>query len=154
MSPRAQAPTRPPVLTDAGRSWTQDRLKRAEARLAQVIAELDQEHSDPLAQEREQLRAQVNELSTLLRHAVAPADIRDDPTVVELGDEVEVEFPDGSHETLLIVHPFEAGMDEHRSSSESPLAQAILGGRPGDRVTVRAPGGVYSCTIVRRARID
>ena len=143
----------PTVLTTGGRAWIQARLDRAAERLDRVDDELANERTDELISERHQLTEQIDELTAILRDAVAPADVVDDPTIVEIGDEVEVEFPDGSRESFLIVHPVEAGMDEHRTSSDAPLASAVLGARPGDRVTVSSPAGVYSCTIVRRDRI-
>ena len=143
----------PVVLTAAGRAWLEDRLARGSVRLERIDADLASERSEELVTERAQLREQLDELEVLLRDAVAPADIIDDPTIVEIGDEVEVEFPDGDRESFLIVHPVEAGMDEHRTSSDAPLARAVLGSRPGDRVTVTSPAGVYHCTIVRRDRI-
>ena len=142
------------VLTTAGRTWLEGRLERTLARLERVRSELQAERSDELIQELGQLREQSDELQSLLQRAVHPADVADDPTIVELGDEVEVEFPDGSRESFLVVHPVEAGMDEQRTSAEAPLARAVLGHRAGDRVTVTSPAGVYSCTIIGRQRID
>jgi transcription elongation factor GreA len=149
------APTRtaPMVLTAEGRAWLQARLDRITTRLAQIVDELGNERTDQLIAEHHQLVEQVDALAAALRDAVSPADVRDDPTIVEVGDEVEVEFPDGSREAFLIVHPVEAGMDEHRTSMEAPLAAAVLGHRPGDRVTVASPAGVYHCTIVARERL-
>ena len=143
----------PVVLTAAGREWLQARLERATTRLERVVSELETERADELLVEQAQLGEQVDELSQLLRNAVAPGDVTDDPSVVELGDEVEVEFPDGDRETFLVVHPAEAGLDEHRTSAESPLARAVLGARPGDEVTVTSPAGDYVATIVSRERI-
>ncbi len=143
----------PIVLTAAGRQWLQDRLARGNERLERIDVDLASERTEELVTQRAQLREQLDELEVLLRDAVAPADIIDDPTIVEIGDEVEVEFPDGDRESFLIVHPVEAGMDEHRTSSDAPLARAVLGNRPGDRITVTSPAGVYHCTIVRRDRI-
>jgi transcription elongation factor GreA len=153
MSTDTATARRPVVLTAAGRSWLQARLERASERLERVERELATERTDALIEERNQLGEQIDELSGLLREAVSPGDIVDDPTIVEIGDEVEVEFPDGSREAFLIVHPVEAGMDEQRTSAEAPLAQAVLGHRAGDRVTVTSPAGVYSCTIVGRDRL-
>ncbi len=149
----ATGTTTPPVLTSEGREWVQRRLRRASDRLARVESELANERTEELLRERWQLTTQIEQLGKTLRDAVAPGDLRDDPTIVELGDEVEVELPDGSREAFLIVHPLEAGMDEHRTSSEAPLAGAVLGHRVGDRVTVETPAGVYGCTIMRRDRI-
>ena len=143
----------PPVLTAPGRAWLEARLTRAERRLERVEADLSRERSEELLEERGHLEAQIEELASLLAEAVGPGDLAEDPRVVELGDEVEVELPDGTRERLLVVHPAEAGMDEHRTSADSPLAAAVLGRRPGERVTVRSPGGVYGCTVVSRRRI-
>jgi transcription elongation factor GreA len=142
-----------PVLTAAGRAWLEARLQRATERLERVNDELANERTEELVNERTHLSEQIDELSVLLRDAVAPGQVADDPTIVEIGDEVEVEFDDGERETFLIVHPIEAGMDEHRTSSDAPLAQAVLGHRPGDRVTVASPAGAYECLLVRRERI-
>ncbi|MFO8076826.1 MAG: GreA/GreB family elongation factor [Actinomycetota bacterium] len=149
----ARAPT-PPVLTADGRAFLQARLDRATERLLRVERDLGAERSEELLREGWMLSAQVDELSRLLAEAVAPREVRDDPTIVEVGDEVVVELPDGSREVLLIVHPLEASMDEHRTSSEAPLARAVLGHRPGERVTVETPAGVHACTILERTRID
>ncbi len=143
----------PVVLTAAGRAWLEDRLSRGTARLARIDDDLAAERTEELVTERTQLKEQLDDLEVLLRDAVAPGDVIDDPSIVEIGDEVEVEFPDGDRESFLIVHPVEAGMDEHRTSSEAPLARAVLGSRPGDRVTVTSPAGVYHCTVLRRDRI-
>jgi transcription elongation factor GreA len=143
----------PVVLTSEGRTWVEQRVARGYERLARMDADLAAERTEELITAREQLREKLDELEVVLRDALSPADVTDDPSIVELGDEVEVEFPDGERESFLVVHPFEAGMDEHRTSSDSPLAQAVLGHRPGDTVTVRSPAGDYDCTIVRRDRI-
>lgn len=145
--------TLPLVLTADGRELLQARLDGARRRLERVDEELAVERDEALLTERRQLAQQIDELVPVLRDAVAPGDVVDDPTIVELGDEVEFRFPDGSLETFLVVHPLEAGLDEHRTSADAPLARAVLGHREGDRVTVTSPAGVYHGVIVRRERI-
>lgn len=76
-----------------------------------------------------------------------------DPTIIEIGDEVEVEFPDGSRDAFQIA-PAEAGRDDRHIAADAPIASAVLGRRPGERVTVTTPAGVYSCTIIRREGRD
>lgn len=151
----SDAPARrdPVVLTTEGRGWIEARLERSAERRDRIDDELANERTEELIAERTQLDTQIQELTALLRDAVAPADIIDDPSVIEIGDEVEVEFPDGEHETFLIVHPVEAGMDDHRTSSDSPVASAVLGQRPGDTVTFTTPSGEHQCTIIGRDRI-
>jgi transcription elongation factor GreA len=146
-------PRRPLVLTSEGRRWLGERLERAEHRRDRVDADLAAERSDELVAEHRQLIEQIDELRAVLDRAVAPGDIDDDPSIVELGDEVDIRFADGELETFLFVHPLEAAMDEHRTSAESPLARAILGRRVGDEVHVDSPGGSYACTIVERRRL-
>ncbi len=143
----------PVVLTAAGRAWLEARRDRAVERRDRINDELRNERTEELITERGQLETQIHELDVLLRDAVAPADVIDDPSVIEIGDSVEVEFPDRSRETFLIVHPVEAGMDDDRTSADSPVARAVLGQRPGERVTITTPAGAYHATILRRDRI-
>jgi transcription elongation factor GreA len=151
-SPRPTAA--PTVLTAAGRAWLQARHDRIAARLADIEIEQATERSEQLLEEHQRLAEQVTALERVLRSAVSPAEVRDDPSIVEVGDEVEVRFPDGETERFLIVHPVEAGLDERRTSMDAPLAAAVLGRRPGDEVTVESPAGPYRCTIERRTRLE
>jgi len=66
---------------------------------------------------------------------------------VSVGDEVEVEFPDGSTGRFVVAL---GGIADGRPVAEEPLARAVVGRRPGERVTVTAANGVYGATIVRR----
>lgn len=143
-----------PVLTSEGRAWLEARVERANERIERIDEELANERTEELVTERNQLHEQVEELTVLLSKAVAPGEVADDPSIIEVGDEVDVEFDDGDRETFLIVHPVEAGMDEHRTSSDAPVAQAVLGHRVDDEVTVTSPAGTYTCKIVGRRRLD
>jgi transcription elongation factor GreA len=153
MSPETVTTDEPVVLTPAGRAWLEDRLVRVTERLARVDADLADARTDGLRAEQHQLQEQIDELRVILRDAVAPGEISDDPDIVEVGDEVEIALPDDTTERFQIVHPVEVGLDEQRVSAHAPLARAVLGHRPGDRVTVTTPSGVYGCTVVRRERI-
>lgn len=85
-----------PILTAEGRTWLQARHDRISARLADIDDELRSERTDQLIAEHQRLVEQVDALTRVLRNAVSPADVRDDPSIVEVGDEVEVRFPDGT----------------------------------------------------------
>jgi transcription elongation GreA/GreB family factor len=76
----------------------------------------------------------------------------ENPGIVELGDEVEVEFANGYTHRFLVVNPIEAPLDELRISVETPLAQAMLGRRVGAQVEVEAPYGPYRCRILTTGR--
>jgi transcription elongation factor GreA len=149
----SSSPQRAIVLTADGRRWLEERLERVEHRLGRVDEDLAAERTDELLADHRQLLEQRDELRAVLDRAVSPGEIDDDPSIVELGDEVDVRFEDGEVETFLFVHPLEAPMDEHRTSADSPLASAILGRRVGDEVTVASPGGSYTCTITDRRRL-
>jgi transcription elongation factor GreA len=74
------------------------------------------------------------------------------PGIVELGDEVVVEFAAGDTERFLVVDPIEAPLDDLRISVESPLAQAVVGRRVGEQAKVDAPAGRYRCRILATGR--
>jgi len=74
------------------------------------------------------------------------------PGIVELGDEVAVEFDNGYTQRFLVVNPIEAPLDDLNISVESPLGQALVGRRVGDQVEVDAPDGRFRCRILTTAR--
>lgn len=142
-----------PVLTAAGRRELEQRLDRALDALAQLAERMNagERGADELAEYR-RLLGQVEELNAVLARAADAATVDEDPTIVEVGDEVDVETDDGL-ETYAIVHPAEANAAAGRISVASPLGRALLGARPGDRVVVDAPMGAYPCTIRARRRL-
>jgi transcription elongation GreA/GreB family factor len=75
-----------------------------------------------------------------------------DNGTVKVGSQVRVQFSDGEEE-YTIVGGHEADVTARRISMESPLALALLGRAAGERVKVRAPGGLRAVTILRVARV-
>jgi Transcription elongation factor, GreA/GreB, C-term len=97
--------------------------------------------------------AELARLNRILGQAITTEELPPErPGVVELGDEVRVEFAAGDTERFLLVDPVEAPLDQLRISVESPLAQALLGRRVGEQVEVEAPAGRYQCRIVATGR--
>jgi len=97
--------------------------------------------------------AELARLHGILGQAITTEELPpEQPGVVELGDEVTVEFGDGETERFLLVDPVEAPLDQLRISVESPLAQALLGRRVGEQVEVQAPAGCYRCRILATRR--
>ena len=74
---------------------------------------------------------------------------------VSLGDRITVAFlSDGDVELIeqfLLVHPFEAPLDQHRISATSPLGRAVLGRRIGEVVSFDAPARRRSVRVLDRA---
>ena len=64
-------------------------------------------------------------------------------SVACFGATVGVEdIANGDRATYQLVGPFEADAMQGRISIDSPMGSTLLGRRPGDEVTVYAPGGV------------
>jgi transcription elongation factor GreA len=132
------------VLTPEGRRWLM-------ARAAWLASEPDLAGWDEAAYARG--RAELAHLNSILAQAVTIEELPPErPGVVELGDEVTVEFAAGETDRFLLVDPVEAPLDQLRISVESPLAQALLGRRVGEQVEVRAPAGRYRCRILATGR--
>jgi transcription elongation GreA/GreB family factor len=76
----------------------------------------------------------------------------ENPGIVELGDEVVVEFANDYTQRFLVVSPIEAPLDDLNISVESPLGQALVGRRVGEQVEVDAPDGRFRCRILATGR--
>jgi hypothetical protein len=132
------------VLTPEGKQWLL-------ARAAWLASEPDQTGWGDDGHARG--AAELAYLHSILGQAITTQDLPpEQPGVVELGDEVTVEFDAGETERFLLVDPVEAPLDQVRISVESPLARALLGRPVGEQVEVEAPGGRYRCRILATRR--
>ncbi len=68
---------------------------------------------------------------------------------IAFGHTVTVEVAGGKEKTYKIVGPTEADLGAGKLSSESPVAQALMGRREGDAVKVNTPRGPQIYTVVR-----
>jgi transcription elongation factor GreA len=68
--------------------------------------------------------------------------------MVRIGSTVEVKQDGSSKETYTIVGAAEANPKEGLISNESPLGNALLQGKIGDKIEVEAPAGTLSFKIV------
>jgi transcription elongation GreA/GreB family factor len=133
------------VLTPDGHRWLT-------ARAASLASEAEQAGWGDGSLERG--AAELAHLHSILRQAITTEELPPERSgVVELGDEVTVEFAAGDTERFLLVDPVEAPLDQLRISVESPLAQALLGRRVGEQVEVQAPTGRYRCRILATRRV-
>jgi len=142
------------VLSAAGRRQLESRLDRSLKTLADLSERMS--HGQPSEDDREEHRwllHHVEQLSAVLQRAHDVNDVDEDPSVVELGDEVDVEFDDGTVGTYALVDPIETSSAEARISTASPLGRALVGSRPGKRVIVPAPAGAYGCVVRERRRL-
>ncbi len=80
-----------------------------------------------------------------LRHAVIVTE--HDSGKVSLGSTVTVVDVDGVEETYLIVGSPEARPTEGKISNESPVGEALMNKKVGEKVSVRVPSGTLEYTI-------
>lgn len=64
-----------------------------------------------------------------------------DPSVAAFGATVTVEDPDGKQQTYTIVGEDEIDIEKGRVGAGSPLAQALIGKRPGQNAIWKRPKG-------------
>lgn len=72
-----------------------------------------------------------------------------DPNSVDVGDSVVVQEEGGEPEEYTIVGAAEADPRAGKISNESPLGKALLNRRPGDIITVEAPGGSFKVKLLK-----
>ena len=148
------AETATPALTSSGRRRLRERLDRTLAEIADLDLLIKAgDAADDQVTLRRLLDEQAVELQRLLARAVDIGSVDEDPAIVEVGDEVDVQFQDGETATYALVHAAEVSGGENRISAASPLGQALLGRHVGDPVHVEAPAGAYSGTVVARRRL-
>jgi transcription elongation factor GreA len=97
-------------------------------------------------QEQSFLEGRIATLESQLKNAEVIAKANGDK--VGIGSKVVIKGGDGE-ETFTIVGSAEAAPREGRISNESPVGAALMGHKKGDKVTVQAPAGPVSYTVVR-----
>lgn len=144
----------PPLLTEEGRARLEERARRLEEETIPTVLAAKEEAEDELGLQLEYDMAsnELERLRYVLQTARSVNETPDDPDVVQIGDWVTIRTEEGETARHLIVDPAEAGIDVNRISSESPLAQAVLGRRVGDETVVVAPGGPYPAWIIETLR--
>lgn len=139
-----------PVLTRRGRAALEDRARRLRDEVIPTCGRRMREvQVDPnVAAEYQRVVSELAKITEVLREAVDAEDLPANPDIVEVGDTVTLEMPDGVIESYVIVHPAEAPVDRRRISSESPMSKAVLGRGVGEKVEVAAPSGPFEVEIV------
>lgn len=142
------------VLTAEGRRRLEERIQLAREQLSDVEQQLEgaQDDKDDLLAQRMRLKDRIGVLQSALAHSVSVGAVEEDPDIIELGDEVDVEFDDGECSRMVLVHPLEADATLEHVSIDAPLGRALLGRRVGDHVDVLAPAGRYRLRVTDRKR--
>jgi transcription elongation factor GreA len=94
------------------------------------------------------MEGRIQELERMLLDAVVIAEGQGPKDQVGLGSRVTVtEEGEDYPETFIIIGPAEADPANGRISNESPMGQALMDRKVGDRVMVKAPGGEIAFII-------
>ncbi len=91
------------------------------------------------------IEGRIQELEHMLKYAQVPENKNDGE--VSLGSRVEV-LMDGETVNYEIVGSTEADPLSGKISAESPIGSAILGKKPGEKVTANTPSGEIELKIV------
>ena len=92
----------------------------------------------------QQVLRQLNTVRTVLERAV----VLDAPEVAVIGHRVTLREADGNTSVYALVIPGDGDPRNGSVSADSPVGSAILGRRPGDLVTVAAPAGTWTATVI------
>ena len=96
------------------------------------------------------VEGRISTLENMIRFAeiINDQDYADDE--VTLGRKVTFkELPDGDQEAYTIVGSAEADPMSFKISNDSPMAQALIGKKVGETVTIETPGGAFDVEILK-----
>ncbi|OGI25339.1 MAG: transcription elongation factor GreA [Candidatus Moranbacteria bacterium RBG_13_45_13] len=144
-------------LTPEGRKKLEVELEMRKREMRQKIAEIIKEAKEQgdLSENAEYTEAKrqqadnerrIIELENIIRTSEVPSfDKKSD--VIQMSSKVRVKF-NGEEQTFVIVGSNEADPPAGKISNESPIGQALMGKRTGDKVKVMTPSGEKEYKIV------
>jgi transcription elongation factor GreA len=95
------------------------------------------------------MEGRIKDLDVLL----ATARIIDEDSVtvdtIQVGSKVTIQEEGGPAETYTIVGAAESDPAHGKISNESPLGKALINKKAGETVTVEAPAGAFSVTVLK-----
>ncbi len=98
---------------------------------------------DAAREEQAMLESRINEVEDILQNADIIKATKS--STVKVGSTVQLK--NGSKVTYRIVGPVEADPMEGKISNESPIGQALMGKKAGDKVTITTPKGETTYTV-------
>lgn len=145
-------------LTDAGRARLSEELHRLrveqEPALAALMHEARQqasasEEGDYMAVQEDlaRLQGRIQTLESALA-ADRVEDTAHPSGTVAIGSRVAVRDDSAREHIFVIVSPVEADPAHGQISSASPIGAGLLGRRAGDNVSVKAPAGIRTFTLL------
>lgn len=101
---------------------------------------------DDAKNEQAFIEGRIQELETMVKHSRIVEGAKGNDAV-GLGSTVEVEI-EGEKEVYYIVGPTESDPISGKISSESPVGQAFIGSKKGEKVSVQTPDGSVQYKII------
>ena len=98
-------------------------------------------------EELEFLDGRIDELTYVIENAIIAKNSTAKSSLIDMGDKVTVKVNGGKQE-YKIVGEWEANPMEKKISATSPLGQALVGKKVGEKVSVEAPAGTVHYEIV------
>jgi transcription elongation factor GreA len=149
----------PTYLTPEGKQKLQAELQHLRAVRRKEVAErirIALESSDAVGNpefdqakaEQSFLEGRIIAIESMLSNSVMIETSADGHDEVHIGSEVVLCNEDGEEERYTIVGKAEANPRLGKISNESPIGRALLGRRPGEELSITAPGGERHLRIV------
>lgn len=146
-------------LTSAGANKFREELERLKgpvrealsARLRAAIQQGDlSENADYTTTKEEQafVEGRILELEMILKDVIIIEDLARDKEVVQIGSKVTLQEKGGEQETYVLVGPQEANPLNGMISYESPIGQALLNHRKGEKIKISTPQGEVDLLII------
>ncbi|MBM3944753.1 MAG: transcription elongation factor GreA [SAR202 cluster bacterium] len=112
---------------------------------------LDNAEYEEAKNEQSFIEGRIRDLEAILSDAVVAPKEGGVKGAVKIGSSVTMTGQDGAKRKYVVVGSAEAAPLEGRISNESPVGQALMGKKVGDKIQVKTPSGVHSFTITRVA---
>ena len=146
-------------LTSSGAKKFREELERLKgpvrdalsARLRAAIQQGDlSENADYTTAKEEQafVEGRILELEMMLKDIIIIDDLVHDNEVVQIGSKVTLKEMGGELETYVLVGPQEANPLNGMISYESPIGQALLDHRKGEKIKISTPQGDVELLII------
>ncbi len=135
-------------LTAEKEELLKKRVETAEAiRVARELGDLAENAEYQSArQEQERTDGRIEEIEHILANAEIIKTSKSKQVV--LGSKVTLKHPHGKEMTMQIVGTIEADPAVQKISDESPIGQALLGKKEGEKVEIVKPGETVTYTVV------
>jgi len=102
---------------------------------------------DEVKRDQSYIEGRIKELENLLKHAKIVDHNLQPKGTVGVGSHVVAMGSDGVEEHFAVVGHMEANPLEGKISNESPVGQALMGRKVGDKVQIKVPNGVITYTL-------